>query len=178
MNASGEKLDALAQVLAYPEEGYAGRLDRCAALLAADAPEEARRCIARFRERLGTADVGELQEEYTRTFDLDPSCSLEVGWHLFGENYSRGEFLVEMRRALRGLELEEAGELPDHLVHVLPVLARMDPVSARTFIGERVLPALDKMLAALEGKDQRYEDLLRAVRSTVLDLGGVTPMEV
>ena len=41
--------------------------------------------------------VEDLQELYTRTFDWNPDTSLEIGWHLYGENYERGEFLVEVR---------------------------------------------------------------------------------
>jgi len=43
------------------------------------------------------------------TFDINPACALEVGWHLFGEDYMRGQFLVRMREELSKYEI--AGEL-------------------------------------------------------------------
>lgn len=170
MNAT-ERFDALAAVLAYPGEGYAGRLDRCTQALGETGPEEARRLFGLYFEAARGVPVEQLQEDYTRTFDLDPSCSLEVGWHLFGENYSRGEFLVSMRRALRENGLEESGELPDHLVHVLPVLIRMERGKSGLFVSVSLAPALNKMLEAMGGRGGRYEDLLKAVRAVVLDHG-------
>ena len=172
-----EQLDALAGVLTYPEEGYAERLEHCRSSLAAAGSEEARRHFSRFHEKNQGVPLEELQEEYTRTFDLDPTCSLEVGWHLYGENYTRGEFMVSMRRELRAKGLEEKGELPDHLTHVLPVLGRMDPVQARGFVAVSLLPALDKMLAALNGREAKYADVIQTIRAEVLDLKGEDPKE-
>jgi nitrate reductase delta subunit len=106
----------------------------------------------------------EVEEMFTRTFDINPACGPEVGWHLFGENYSRGEFLVRMRQELRRHGLPESTELPDHLAHVLAVLARLTPDEADPFAERFVLPALDKMIAGLSGKDNPYEKLLEAVR--------------
>lgn len=173
-----ECLEALASVLAYPQEGYAGRLEYCRSTLAVAGSEEARGHFDHFREKIKGASLEEMQEEYTRTFDLDPSCSLEVGWHLFGENYTRGEFLVSLRRELRTHGVEEGGELPDHLTHVLPVLGRMEPEQARGFVSTSLLPALDKMLAALDGREARYEGLLQTVRSEIREFLGKASQEV
>ena len=83
--------------------------------------DETRTVLADFPgfEQLGST---ELEELYTRTFDINPVCSLEVGWHLFGEDYNRGAFLVRMRGLLREHGIEEGAELPDHLESVLRVL--------------------------------------------------------
>ncbi len=107
-----------------------------------------------------------LQELYTRTFDLNPECSLEAGWHLFGEEYERGSFLVKMREELRRHGIPESTELPDHLTHALRLAARMEPGEARAF-SEFILPAVDKMLAGLAGKNNPYEDVLKAVRAAL-----------
>ena len=37
----------------------------------------------------------QIQELYTRTFDINPVCTLEIGWHIFGEDYARGALLVK-----------------------------------------------------------------------------------
>jgi nitrate reductase delta subunit len=85
------------------------------------------------------------QELYIETFEFNPKCTLELGWHLFGENYERGEFLVKMRAELRRHGIEETGELPDHLTHVLRLIGRMEHGEAALLIGENVLPALEKI---------------------------------
>ena len=56
---------------------------------------------------------------HTRTFDLNPVCTLEVGYHLFCENYKRGEFLANLRATEAPFELGQEFQLPDYL----PVLA-------------------------------------------------------
>jgi nitrate reductase delta subunit len=167
MEAVHEPFDALAGLLAYPAPGYAGRLDECRRVLDGLVPEAAHR-LARLGEALGGLGDEEIEELYTRTFDLNPVCSLEVGWHLFGENYARGEFLVLMREELRKHGLAESTELPDHLTHVLPALARMGQPQADRFAARFLLPALEKMLAGLAKQENPYRDLVEAVRSVVL----------
>jgi nitrate reductase delta subunit len=134
--------------------------------LASGDPEASRR-LERFAEAVETLALPELQELYTRTFDLDPVCALEVGWHLYGENYDRGRFLAHLRELHRELGIDEAGELPDHLISVLPALARLEP-EARDELGRRyAVPAVARMLGGFEGRDNPYEHLVRAVDRTL-----------
>lgn len=162
--------DALAGIVAYPAEGYGERLEQGLRVVS-DAPEAAREPLRRFEARCRDLSLEDLQEAYTRSFDMSQDCSMEIGWHLHGENYARGEFLVEMRRALRRHGLAESTELPDHLVHVLPILGRAAPDEREQLVA-RCLPALDKVLAGLQGQDSPFEDLLRSVRAFVGGDGG------
>ncbi|HYV34346.1 MAG TPA: nitrate reductase molybdenum cofactor assembly chaperone [Gemmataceae bacterium] len=167
MNTVCSTYDALAGLLTYPGPDYRRRVARCHDLLAENQPEAAA-LIARFEAATaGLSDTG-LEELFTHTFDLSPVCSLEVGWHLYGENYSRGEFLVTMRQQLREHRLPESTELPDHMTHVLAAVCRMKPAQADRFTTTYVLPALEKMLAGLSGKDCPYEHVLEAIRSVLL----------
>jgi nitrate reductase delta subunit len=162
-----ELYGALARLLAYPRPGYLDELDAGRLALAELVPEAAER-LSRLALHLDGKTDAEVEELYTHTFDLNPVSSLEVGWHLFGENYARGEFLVLMREELRKDGLTESTELPDHLTHVLPVLARMDQKQADRFVVRYLLPALDKMLAGLGKQDNPYQHLLEAIRCVVL----------
>jgi nitrate reductase delta subunit len=159
--------DALAGLLAYPDAGYHRRVAACRQALA-DRHSEAAQLLDVFAERVAPLSAEELEDLYTQTFDLNPVCSLEVGWHLFGENYSRGEFLVTMRQELRRSALPESTELPDHLTHVLAAVARMEPRQADRFTVTYLLPALEKMLKGLAGKDSPYESVLEAIRCVLL----------
>jgi nitrate reductase delta subunit len=144
-------MDALARLLEYPRPGFEDLLGECPAFAAAVAGES----------------LESLQELYTRTFDLNPECSLEIGWHLFGEEYERGAFLVKMRQELRRYGIPESTELPDHLTHALRLAARMAAEDARVFSSRFILPALEKMLAAMEGKGNPYRNVLEAVRAAL-----------
>ncbi len=103
----------------------------------------------------------ERQELYVQTFEFNPACTLEIGWHLFGENYERGEFLVRMRGQLRRYEIAETTELPDHLTHVLRLIGRMEHDEAASLAGQVVLPALDKMQ---QPEDNAYRATIEAIR--------------
>jgi nitrate reductase molybdenum cofactor assembly chaperone len=102
-----------------------------------------------------------MQEIYVQTFEFNPACTLEIGWHLFGENYERGEFLVRMREQLRRHGIAESTELPDHLTHLLLLIASMEHDEAAQLAGEFILPAIEKIRAAL--KDNPYEPVIAGV---------------
>jgi nitrate reductase delta subunit len=121
---------------------------------------EARAAIEAFHGRTRGLTTEELQELYTRTFDLNPVCSPELGWHLFGERYERGLFLVKLRRLMRRVALAETTELPDHLAGVLELLPRLGDDEAADLAAACVLPAVAKMGVGLDGKDNPYQTLL------------------
>lgn len=156
-------LNQLAVLLTYPEVGYLEQAEMTREALTEDYPEAARH-LAEFLHAVGTFEVEGLQELFTRTFDLNPICAMEVGWQLYGDEYKRGEFLVKMRQMLDRFDLPQSVELPDHLTQVLPLLERLSPSEAGPLAGQYVLPALRKMLAAMEGKQNSFESVLKAVR--------------
>ena len=168
--------DLLAALLEYPGEDYRARAAACAPALERVQPDAAT-LLAEFSRRIAALSTEELQELYTQTFDLDPANSLDVGWHLFGENYARGEFLVKMRRLLRRFALAESTELPDHLPHALVVLGRMDPQEAGEFAQACVFPALEKMRAGFKDKDNPFENVLTAMARLLESRFACVPLE-
>ncbi len=159
--------DHLACLFAYPVEGHGERMEACREAVSREYPEAAEH-LASLAERTSDLTLEGKQELFSKTFELNPVCSAEVGWHLFAENYERGTFMVWMRAQLREFGLRESTELPDHLTHVLPALGRMAKADAEEFSATCVLPALDRMLASLKDKDNPNEDALRAVRSVLV----------
>ena len=169
-------LDGLGAALAYPRGGYRASLVRCRDLLVGGEPEAAA-AVSAFCEATADLNDTELEELYTRTFDLNPVCTPEVGWHIYGEQYRRGRFLVQARELLQLVGIEERGELPDHLMSLLPAVARLQPEDAALFAGTYLVPAIDKMLIGLEDKANPYEQILRAIR-TVLMTFATEPAEI
>ena len=152
--------ESLAELFAYP--GGGGRTRVQAALADLDAPLQDR--LAPFARFVETTEPADLEEAYTRTFDINPVCTLEVGWHLYGEDYSRGSFLVFMRELLRLHGIEETPELPDHLTSVLAVLGRLGDDEARDFVRGQVLLAINKMLEGFKSDDDPYRVVVTVVR--------------
>jgi nitrate reductase delta subunit len=153
---------ALAYALAYPGDCFEERLEEALAVIRRHAPE-AGVPLAAFCDAVRPLMLEEREELYTRTFDINPVCSLEIGWQLFGEEYHRGALLVRLRGELRRHGIEESTELPDHLTHVLSLLDRMAQAEAQSFAACCVIPAVDKMLIAFDGAENPYGDVLLAV---------------
>lgn len=157
--AEQKTLRAIARLLSYPDDQTVEAAELLYIILQSELPESAKD-IARFGAYLEQHECWELEELFTRTFDVSPACALEVGWHLFGEEYTRGLFLVRMRQELRKYGLPESTELPDHIVHVLSIVAEMPSEEAGKFVRACVLPAASRMQAALEKIESPYAAVL------------------
>jgi nitrate reductase delta subunit len=156
-----EQLEALAALFAYPRTDYANAAENAVACSNSAAP-----ALIQFAQDIAAMPLSGLQELYTTTFDLSPVCALDLGWHLFGEDYKRGLFLARMRRELRVHNIPETCELPDHLSRALLLLARMGPRQAEEFACTVVAPALERMLKCMP-PGNLFIGLLQAVQRLI-----------
>jgi len=159
-------LCGLSRLLSYPDEHTVQTAEFLFVILHGEIPE-ASRAASDFGAFAEQHELWEVEEAFTRTFDVNPACALEVGWHLFGEEYARGMFLVRMREELRKYDLPESAELPDHISHVLAVAAAMPDVEAARFVRACVQPAVEKMKQALEGKDTPYRHVVACLAAVL-----------
>lgn len=166
MITQNETCTALARLLVYPDGEYCGQLDEAIGVVRRESPQAADH-LAELAAALGPLSPEEREELFTRTFDVKPLTALEIGWHLFGEDYHRGTLMVRLRSELRRHGVEESRELPDHLTHVLSLLDRMPEDEAEAFAQACVIPAVEKILQGFREKENPYEHLLRAVASVL-----------
>lgn len=155
-----QRYDALARLLSYPADDFRAFLpggpstdlvdDRAAELVRAFVRETA----GRTRE--------EMEELYTRTFDLNPDASLETGWQLYGETYERGAYLVKTRALLRSCGIPESGELPDHLPGLLMAVGRLPDEEAASVCASYLRKSVGKMIASFADHTNPYLKLLQA----------------
>jgi len=161
-------LAAFAELLSYPAADPAPAARRCRDLLAAGGPGGH---LDGFVTRAESAGPHELEELYSSTFDLDPSCAPYVGHHLCGEGPKRGLFMARLADVYRQdgfLDGTPQGELPDHLVVVLRYLSAVPGGAARqALLEDGLVPALDKMLAAPLDPGNVYRSVLAALREEV-----------
>lgn len=179
MSARTLRYELLGALFAYPTTDYVAALNRCILVLD-NAEGDAGRILRPLLERVESMTPAEVEEMYTRTFDINPVCTLEVGWHVYGEDYARGAFLVKMREMLRQHNLPESSELPDHLTHVLVLLGRLQGEEADHLASRYMLPALQKMLDGMKEGEQPYKALLKTVWAVVRhdhDVEPVAPRE-
>lgn len=156
--------DLLADLFSYPDDTYADRwLGAVAVLRTVD--ETLATTLQSFVDETRESSLDELEELYTRTFDLDPSATLDIGWHLWGEAYERGRFLARMRERLAEVGIDEGGELPDHLGSVIRFIPHLREEQRDWWVNQYPLMALEPMVAALDRSGSPYRHLLHATRA-------------
>ena len=119
--------------------------------------------LSEFHDEVGRVSLEGMQELYTTTFDLNPVATLEVGWHLWGEQYERGRFLADLRARQDALGIDAGTELPDHL----PVLLEMLEREFDSELATQVLTALEKIEKPLGEQGNPYRHVIAAARMAV-----------
>ena len=175
---------AFADILDYPHAPLGDAVRECQALAAKTSPQAAV-LLGRFRAFVEGASLGELQEAYTRAFDLDtlseeePTCYPYVGHQIFSENHKRSAFLVGLNERYRECGFSAGTELPDHVVVLLRFLAVCDDADLATeLLDEAIVPALDGMIGPGAGPAEptsgrgRYLQVLRALALVLAERPG------
>ncbi len=126
--------------------------------------------------------LSRIEERFTYTFDLNADNCLEVGWHLYGEDYRRGRFLAAMRRNLMENHVEESLELPDHLSHCLRLIAVSSDREIQSFVREQLNPVVRKLAGQLDAENP-YQSLMVSLHAFLSDHFGdsgskLPPVEV
>jgi len=159
--------ETLASALEYPGEDWNTRLDRCRQWLTIQEPEVAIQLIS-FRRKVQKLAIEELKELYSQTFVLNPLCSLDIGYHLFGDNDNRVRLLAKLRETEAAYELGQANQSPDHLPVLLRLLTKLEDEERRhALIIELLIPALGKMLDALNQANNPYQDLIEVISNAL-----------
>jgi nitrate reductase delta subunit len=160
-----QTLEILARMLEYPVADRPLCFDEREFLLRSEAQPFAS-YINLFISGIEPLSLSEREELYARTFDLNPACALEIGYHLFGENYKRGVFLANLRETEEPFDLGQRHQLPDYLPVLLRLLTRLDDQELRTaLIAECLVPGLERMLKAIAEGENPYRHLLAAVET-------------
>ena len=154
-----QALERLAALFTYPEPGFDGVVRESADWAETNEYPD----VLLFAEAVKDLSVGQMEELYIETFDMNPAATLDIGWHLFGEDYARGELLVKLRSENRRYGVDERGELPDNLSVVLNLLTRLPAEESEAFAREYLLPSLRKIREGIKRKDNPYLNLLTAL---------------
>ncbi|MFQ5569602.1 MAG: hypothetical protein ACE5G0_07995 [Rhodothermales bacterium] len=137
----------LADLFQYPDAQFASRVKEIQAYLDQHYPEAGAELEA-FTEFTSQASLIELEELFTRSFDVQALTTLDLGYVLFGDDYKRGAILVNLNREHREAGNECFNELADHLPNVLRLLPKMHDGELREELVEKIVaPALRKIIS-------------------------------
>ncbi len=155
----------LARLFDYPRYDYPQWVQACYDMLAGRYVLAASEIVAFAQELpseggpLEPEALDEVQEIFTRTFDVQAITTLGVGYVMFGDDYKRGELLVNLNREHRAAGIDCGDELPDHLPNVLRLMARWEDRELAAEFAEEILhPALVRMVEEFEPRRREMRD--------------------
>ncbi|HRQ86017.1 MAG TPA: hypothetical protein PLV70_12960 [Flavobacteriales bacterium] len=136
-----------AELFRYPGPDFRHRVEAVNGMLLAQYPEAAE-TLAPFVQWVEATPAHHVEEVFSRTFHVQAICYLDIGFVIFGEDYKRGEFLVNMKREQAAAGNPCGEELADNLVNMLTLLPLLRDGAFRAEMAGRVMmPALRKMMA-------------------------------
>jgi nitrate reductase delta subunit len=118
--------------------------------------------LNKFVQKIHGMTLSQLEEIYTRTFDLQAICYPYAGYQLFGEDYRRGEFMTKLKEHYKsnGFHPPE-NELPDHISVIFQYLS---VVSDDVIKEECLIPVFEKFLKSFPAEAENpYYFLLKAI---------------
>lgn len=158
---SKDHYSLLADLFDYPRAGFSDRVLKVQGFLEERYPESGR-TLSLFTRFAQQATLIEIEELYTRSFDVQAMTTLDLGYVLFGDDYKRGEILCQLNREIGRAGINPGTELADHLPNVLRLLPQLkEEALVEELVGEIIVPALTLMIAEfnpsrLEQKNKLY----------------------
>ena len=121
---------------------------------------KAQRVITDFLSYLKSEPMLKLQQNFTTAFDMNPSITLNMSYHLFGDGEKRAGIMVRLQQRYHAAGYDSpANELPDFLPLILEFLAlRPDALVMDVF--RQCCGGLDGLIERLREIAQPYADLL------------------
>lgn len=114
-----------------------------------------------FADHIKQKPLSFQQEYYIRTFDVQAMCFLDIGYVLYGEDYKRGVFLVNIKKEQIMVGNDCGSELPDHLPNILTLLPKMqDTDLAEELVYSLLIPAINEMILKFSNGNNIYKGLM------------------
>lgn len=167
-----------AELLRYPGVDYSEKAKACYTSLLDKYPEAADE-LKPFVDYILQHTQDEREELYTRTFDVQPICYLDLGYVIFGEDYKRGAFLLHMQEEQLLANNDCGTDLSDNISNVLTLYTKTNKQELLDELAVKiVIPGLEKMMAEFEQarvelKTKILKKLNRAIIQEELSLGNV-----
>jgi len=141
---------AIADLFDYPDRSFPRRVQTTQVCLDRKYPGAGAE-LTPFTEYASRATFIQMEEVYTRSFDVQAITTLDIGYVLFGDDYNRGRLLVHLNEEHRRAGVDCKTELADHLPNPLRLLARMkDDALREELVVKIVAPALDKIISEFD----------------------------
>jgi nitrate reductase molybdenum cofactor assembly chaperone NarJ/NarW len=149
-------LKLLSLSLVYPDAGVTEALPEMESAAADMSDPHARERLSDFLSRLKAQPLLALQEHYTAVFDMNPSASLNLTYHLMGDREDRGRALAELIEVYRQAGFEPAvNDLPDFLPLLLEFLSAVPQAETHALV-QRCLSTVPAIAGRLNENGSLY----------------------
>ncbi len=167
-------LALLGQLLEYPQEGYLEQVKTARRFIKGHFPQQDK-SMKEFEKLVCVKEISDLEELFTRTFDLAPICCPYISAHLYGdESYDRGGFMAKLNSRYEEHGFDLKGEMPDHLGAILRFAPNFADEEFNELIAFCLRAPIKEMTGSLEGGENCYFYLLETINQLLgVDLRGV-----
>lgn len=159
----GIALARLAEMLHYPDRSLMSEIPALCTDVIAAYPGTARE-LRKFQKDVEKTPLSELEELYTRTFDLAAIVSPYVTGYIYGdENFDRGTFMAVLGEEYAKSGFDSKGELPDHLAVLLSYCECLDNETLNELVHFCLLKPVGAMVESLKAAGNVYYSLVAAI---------------
>jgi nitrate reductase assembly molybdenum cofactor insertion protein NarJ len=145
-----EHYTLLANLFRYPEEDFLLYLNESQNFLDESYPEAGNE-LRPFSDYMNNCPSDTMQELFTKTFDVQPICYLDLGYVMFGEDYKRGAFLLNMKGEQERINNDCGTDLPDNICNVLNLMTiSKDEIFLEDLVQNIFIPCVKMMIAEFE----------------------------
>jgi len=158
MNQSQEHYNLFAEVFTYPRTTYPHIIKTLQEYLDGKYPKASKE-LKYFLDVIINLSKSNLEELFTRSFDIQAITTIDLGYVLFGEDYKRGALLVNLNREHKDAGNDCQKELSDHLPNILRLLPKMQNKLLRAELVEKILaPSLEKIICEFDPEKLRVKN--------------------
>ena len=150
----------VAALLQYPDRTLLQMVPDLVSSIGRMPTSKAKQAIADFLRYLDSASMLHLQENYTTAFDMNPSTTLNMTFHLLGDGEKRAKVMVLLQQSYRNAGYEgPEHDLPDLLPAMLEFLA-VCPEDTPTDLFWQCFAGLEGLVRRLRAFVPAYANLL------------------
>lgn len=147
-------------LLEYPDDNYRKRALEWRKSVEAFYPG-AGKLLDQFCDQIEKMPLTELEEVFTRTFDMAPICNPYISAHLYGdENYERGNLMAGLIDRYSETGFDYGKEMPDHLAVILRFMPFATAEESDELVEFCLVKPVGEMADNLRDSDNPYGTLL------------------
>ena len=169
MNETDKYIKVVSLLMQYPNEGYFRMLPEIKTLVGRMHLGPRRASVEKFIAHIEGEDAIHVQEQYTALFDMSPSTTLNVTYHLWGDGEKRARLLTRLQQEYADAGLDKKSlELPDFLPLILEFMASV-PEAKQSRAIKASLESIETLVERLKPIASHYSGLLEPLMDLIAE---------